>query len=78
MKRNSKKQSKTYVLQTIGYRGATPQDIFAFTAEDEKAAESKVRGWCRYQGMQYPNDAVFTPATEKHALYEIHDEWMNH
>lgn len=75
MKRNTK---RVYVLQTIGYRGATPQDVFAFTAADDKDAEIKMRGWCRRHGMQYPNDAVFTPATEKHALYEIHDEWVNY
>jgi len=69
---------KTYVLQTIGYRGATPQDAFLFTAANDTEAARKVGSWCRYHGMQYPADAVFAPATEKHALYEIHNDWVNH
>lgn len=77
MKR-SKIETQKYVLQTIGYKGATPQDVFCFTATDDEAAASKVRGWCRYQGMQYPNDATFVQATAKHDGYEIHNEWMSH
>lgn len=78
MKRNKKvtKPQMVFSLNNIGYKGATPQFSFAFTASDEKEAQSKGNAWVRYHGM-LPEDISVTVATEDEAQL-IRNEYMSY
>jgi hypothetical protein len=79
MKRKQTTQPQTvYALQTIGYKGATPQTQFTFTAANDDEAKDKAIGWAHYQGMVYREDVNVTPATGNELQWETHNEWMNH
>jgi len=71
-------QQTVYALQTIGYKGATPQTQFTFTAANEAEAKDKAIGWAHYQGLCYREDVNIEVATGDALNWETHNEWMNH
>lgn len=49
---------------------------FSFHAVDQKDAESKARGWCRYHAFQFSDFEVqeIQPGGE---LQDLHNEWVD-